>query len=149
MFFWGTLFSRKLYLKNFNIQNKDNKISQGRGNSLRNEVRGWIELCSPDPLKPLPCFSSQYRFLFCWAAFLSISLLASVFPVSLPPTLLDSCANAWMGKGFCSWTHFLAFMEWANAFFSRPVAWSYVPVQYYSCSLRVFYRTLVVGKDTY
>ena len=35
-FFWGTLFSRKLYLKNFNIKNKDNKISQGRGNSLRN-----------------------------------------------------------------------------------------------------------------
>ena len=41
-------------MKNFNISNKDNKISQGRGNSLRNEVRGWVELGSPDPLKPLP-----------------------------------------------------------------------------------------------
>ena len=29
-FFWGTLFSRKFYLKNFNIKNKDNKISQGK-----------------------------------------------------------------------------------------------------------------------
>ena len=54
VFFLWTLFSRKLYLKNFNIKNKDNKISQGRGISLRNEVRGWVELCSPDPLKPLP-----------------------------------------------------------------------------------------------
>ena len=31
---------------------------------------------------------------------------------------------------------------------SRPAAWIYVPVQSYSCSLRVFYKTLVVGKDT-
>ena len=31
-----------------------------------------------------PCFRSSNVFLFCWAAFLSISLLASVFPVSLP-----------------------------------------------------------------
>ena len=30
-----------------------------------------------------------------------------------------------------------------------PAAWSYVPVQSSSCSLRVFYRTLAVGKDTY
>ena len=30
----------------------------------------------------------QKRFLFCWAAFLSISLLASVFPVSLPLSFL-------------------------------------------------------------
>ena len=36
------------------IINKDNKISQGRGNSLRNKVRGSVELGSPDPLKPLP-----------------------------------------------------------------------------------------------
>ena len=34
------------------------------------------------------CFSSSNMFLFCWAAFLSISLLASVFPVSLPLFLL-------------------------------------------------------------
>ena len=48
-----------------------------------------------------------------------------------------------------SWTHFLAFMEWADDIGSGPAAWSYVPVQSSSCSLRVFYRTLVVGKDTY
>ena len=47
-----------------------------------------------------PCFSSSDLFLFCWAVYLSISLLASVFPVSLPPTLLDSCANAWLGSVF-------------------------------------------------
>ena len=41
-------------MKNLNIKNKHNKISQGRGNSLRNEVRGWVELGSLDPLKPLP-----------------------------------------------------------------------------------------------
>ena len=35
-------------------QNKDNKISPGRGNSLRNKVRGWVELDSPNPLKPFP-----------------------------------------------------------------------------------------------
>ena len=32
-----------------------------------------------------PCISSSERFVFCWAAFLSISRLASVFPVSLFP----------------------------------------------------------------
>ena len=36
-FFEGLYFLRKLYLKNLNIKNKNNKISQGRGNSLRNE----------------------------------------------------------------------------------------------------------------
>ena len=40
-------------------------------------------------------------------------------------------------------------MEWADDIGSRPAAWTYVPVQSYSCSLRAFYRTLVVGKDTY
>ena len=58
-----------------------------------------------------PCFSSSDVFCF---AFLSISLLASAFPVSLfplPPPLLDSYANAWLGQGFCAWTHFLAFMD--------------------------------------
>ena len=33
---------------------KDNKISHGRGHSLKNKVRGWIELDSPDPLKHPP-----------------------------------------------------------------------------------------------
>ena len=36
------------------ISNKDNKISHGQGNSLRNKVKGWVELKIPDPLKPLP-----------------------------------------------------------------------------------------------
>ena len=68
---------------------------------------------------------------------------------SLPPTLLDSCANASLWYGIRAWTHFLAIMEWADDIGSRPATWSYVPVQSSSCSLRVFYRTLVVGKDTY
>ena len=50
---------------------------------------------------------------------------------------------------FCAWIHFLAFMEWADDGGNRSAAWSYVPVQSYSCSLRVFYKTLAVGKDTY
>ena len=45
---------KKLNIKNFKIENKDNKISHGRGNSLSNKVRGWVNLDSPDPLKPLP-----------------------------------------------------------------------------------------------
>ena len=109
-----------------------------------------------------PCFSSSDVFLFCWAAFPSIILLASVFPVSLPlfflflrPCLIHARMPDW-GRAFVhghtflhSWTHFLAFMEWADDIGSRPAAWSYVPVQSYSCSLRVFYKTLAVGKDTY
>ena len=43
-----------------------------------------------------------------------------------------------------AWTHFLAFMEWADGIGSGPAAWSYVPVQSSSCSLHVFYRTLAV-----
>ena len=71
-----------------------------------------------------PCFSSSDVFLFCWAAFLSISLLASVFPVSLPlfflflrPCLIHARMPDW-GRAFVhghtflhSWTHFLAFMD--------------------------------------
>ena len=85
-----------------------------------------------------PCFSSSDVFLFCWAAILSISLLASVSLFPLLPTLLDSCANARVGQGFCAWTHFLAFMEWADVNGSRLAAWSYVPARSSSCSLRVF-----------
>ena len=142
---------------------------------------------------------------FCFA-FLSISLLASVFPVSLPlfflflrPCLIHARMPDW-GRAFVhghtflhswthflafmdtlscihghtflhswthflafmdtlscihghtflhSWTHFLAFMEWADDIGSRPAAWSCVPVQSSSCSLRVFYRTLTVGINTY
>ena len=40
-------------------------------------------------------------------------------------------------------------MEWADDIGSGPAAWSYVPVPSFSCSLLVFYRTLVVGKGTY
>ena len=53
-----------------------------------------------------PCFSSSDVFLFCWAAFLSISLLASVFPVSLPlfflflrPCLIHARMPNW-GRAF-------------------------------------------------
>ena len=31
---------------------------------------------------------------------------------------------------------------------SQPAAWSYFPVQSYSCSPCIFYRILVVSKDT-
>ena len=77
-----------------------------------------------------PCLSSSDVFLFYWAAFLSISLLASVF---LPLFFL----------------FFRPCLIHADDTGSRPAAWSYISVQSYSCSLRVFYRTLVVGKDTY
>ena len=50
VFFWGTLFFRKLYMKNFKIKNKDNKISHGRGNSLSNKVRGLVEVDSPNKI---------------------------------------------------------------------------------------------------
>ena len=53
-----------------------------------------------------PCFSSSDVFLFCWAAFFSISLLASVFPVSLPlfflffrPCLIHARLPEW-GRAF-------------------------------------------------
>ena len=71
-----------------------------------------------------PCLSSSDVFLFCWAAFLSNSLLASVFPVSLPlfflflrPCLIHARMpdRSWAfvhGHTFLhSWTHFLAFMD--------------------------------------
>ena len=101
-----------------------------------------------------PCFSSSNVFLFCWAAFLSISLLASVFPVPFPLSflflqhcLIHARMSEW-GRPFMHW-HFLALMEWVDDTGSRPAAWSYFPVQCSFWSLRVFYRTFVVGKDTY
>ena len=93
-----------------------------------------------------PCFSSSDVFLFCLTAFLSISLLASVFSASL---LLFFLASFMRESLSWAWTHFLAFMEWANNIDSRPAAWSYVPVQSSSCSLRVFYGTFVVENDTH
>ena len=75
----------------------------------------------------------------------------SLFFLFLRPCLIHARMPGW-GRSFVhghtflhSWTHFLAFMEWADDIGSRPAAWSYVPVQSSSCSLRVFYRTLVVG----
>ena len=56
-FFWRIFFSIKLNIENFKdfkIKDKDNKIFYWRGNSLRNKVRGWLDLNSQYPLKPLP-----------------------------------------------------------------------------------------------
>ena len=67
------------------------------------EASGKLDVPPPAFLTYLcpgrPCFSSSDVFSFCCSAFLSISLLVSVFPVSLPlpPPLLDSCGNAWLG----------------------------------------------------
>ena len=78
-------------------------------------------------------------FLFCWAAFLSISLLASVFPVSLPlfflflrPCLIHARMPDW-GRAFVhghtflrSWSGSMmvvvGLLHWANPFhyFFRP-----------------------------
>ena len=44
-------------MKNFNIKNKDNKISQGRGNSFKTEVRAWL----PTLLSYLPTFGLKNR----------------------------------------------------------------------------------------
>ena len=41
--------SRKKETLTLQNHNNENIISRGRGNSLRNKVRGWV-----DPLKPLP-----------------------------------------------------------------------------------------------
>ena len=100
-----------------------------------------------------PCFSYSCRFLFYWAAFLSISLghfcLSScLFFFFLGPCLFHAQMPVW-GRAFCEWRHFFAFMEWADDIGSWPAALSNFPVQSYSCSLRVFYKTLVVSNDTY
>ena len=70
LFFFEGLYSQTIKtLKNFKIKNKENIISHGRGNSLRNKVRGCVDLDSPDPLKPLPtgwenteCIASLYSY---------------------------------------------------------------------------------------
>ena len=58
--------SRKNLSLKLQNHNKDNKICHGKGNSLRMKVRGWVELDSPDPLKPLltgrECIASLYRY---------------------------------------------------------------------------------------
>ena len=72
LFFLGTLFSRKLYLKNFNIENKDNKISRKRKfPQERSEGLGRAQLLrpstletSPVPLNSHPAFCCLY-FLLC------------------------------------------------------------------------------------
>ena len=70
----------------------------------------------------LGCLSFNHPTGLCFSC-----LSSSFFP--LPPT-------------------FLAFMEWADDMGGQPAALSYVPVQSYSCSLRVFYITLVVDENT-
>ena len=59
--FRGTLFPEKKE-KTFDLlnQNKDSKVSHGRGNSIRNKVRVWVELDSPDPLKHLRIGLREY-----------------------------------------------------------------------------------------
>ena len=78
---------------------------------------------------------------------------ASVFPVSLPLFFLRPCLiHARMPDWGMAYVHGHTFLHsWivCDDIGSLPAAWKYVPVQSYSCSLRVFYRTLVVGKDTY
>ena len=39
----GLYFSEN-FIKKYKIKDKDNKISHGKGNSLRNKVRGWVEI---------------------------------------------------------------------------------------------------------
>ena len=90
IFFWGTLFFRKLYMKNFKIKNKDNKISHENWNSLRNKVRSWVELDSSDPLKPLHTgWENNERI-----ASLNSNSQVLTEPVSLPgvPCRLDKAA---------------------------------------------------------
>ena len=50
IFFLRDFISQKKYKPE--NQKKDDKIFHGRGNSLRNKVRGWVELDSHDPLNP-------------------------------------------------------------------------------------------------
>ena len=76
--------------------------------------------------------------------------------IFLQRTCLPECLGAeghslWLGevkRSFPACIDFLAFMEWADDIGSRPAAWGYVPVRSSSCSLRVFYKTLAVGKES-
>ena len=84
------------------------------------------------------CLNSRQEVWCYWNYLNEYLIMEDLFLISI----------VWLVFGFCAWTHFLAFMEWADDIGNRPAAWSYVPVQSSSCSLRVFHRTLV-GKDTY
>ena len=99
IFFWGTLFFRKLYMKNCKIKNKDNKISHEKWNSLRNKVGSWVELDSPDPLKHLPTGLENTERI----ASLNSNSQVLTEPVSLPrlPCRLDKAA-AYCPYGYCS-----------------------------------------------
>ena len=85
-------------------------------------------------------FSEYRKNGYCLRLFAAIRTLCLVCTFVNP---MQQCLHLFI------WTHFLAFMEWADDGGNRPAAWSYVLIQSYSCSLRVFYRTLAVGKDTY
>ena len=122
----------------------------------------FVNLCCP--FRGKVCCSSLDSFF--WAAFLSISLLASVFL----PLFFLFLRPAWFMREFLtgvgllcmdtlscihghtflhSWTHFLASMEWADDIGSRLATWSYFPVQSSSCSLLVLCMSISVEKDTY
>ena len=55
-FFLGTLFFRKLVWKTSKLKTRTIKSLMEEEIALRNKVRGWVELESPDPLKPLPVY---------------------------------------------------------------------------------------------
>ena len=82
-------------------------------------------------------------FLFCWDAFLSISLLASVFPVSRPlfflflrPCVVHARIPVWV-TAFVHRTHFLAFMEWVDDIGSGPAS---LGAQWDKFSISIFHR---------
>ena len=93
-----------------------------------------------------PCCSYSDRFLFGWAAFRSINLLAPLFlslflSFSSSSNLAPSC---WIHARIPDWCRSFVHGRILLHSWSGAMTWSYVPVQSYSCSLRVFYRTLVV-----
>ena len=68
LFFWGTILQKKKknYMKNFNIKNKDNKISQRSGNSFTYAVAGLFSPLFGVPVErsvgPLICIFWQLYF---------------------------------------------------------------------------------------
>ena len=93
---------------------KNNRIHcKSKNHFTINNYSNKIELYSGRPY-----FSSSNRFSFCWAAFLFISLLASVFPVSLPlfflflrPCLIHAQIPDW-GRAFVHGHTFLHSWSW-------------------------------------
>ena len=101
-----------------------------------------------------PCFSSSDVFCFVGLPFFPsaswpLSFLSLFLSFSSSSDLAWFMRDCLRGVGLLCMDKLLAFMEWAGDGGNRPAAWSYVPVRFSSCSLRVFYMTLAVGKDTY